>query len=122
VVLRDVAYTSKASSNLISEGRLADAGYTITKNKAEALILNEKGRVVLRGRRWNRLWIYTINGHQLVPPKRPVNTLQHRPKDKPRNDVEEEKKEEPAATAPIRRRIPNKRRLSKISHPQAADH
>lgn len=118
-VLRDVAFTPRASSNLISEGRLADAGYTITKTKTEVLVLNEKGRVILRGRRWNRLWIYTINGHQSVPPNRPINTLQHKPKDKPRSN-EEEKKEEPAATAP-KRRIPNKRRLSQISQPQAAE-
>jgi hypothetical protein len=73
--LRDVAYVSRASSNLISEGRLCDAGYDIYKNK-DFVHVRKDGKTVLRGVRANRLWIYTIDGdHSKPAPPRIINTL-----------------------------------------------
>jgi hypothetical protein len=71
--LRDVAYLPNASASLISEGRLADAGYNIIKNKEYVIVTDSKGKVVLRGPRVNRLWIFTINGKG--PGPKPINTI-----------------------------------------------
>jgi hypothetical protein len=71
--LRDVAYVPRASSSLISEGRLCDAGYEIYKNK-DFVHVRKAGKTVLRGVRVNRLWAYTVDGSTPTAP-RPVNTL-----------------------------------------------
>ena len=70
--LRDVAYVPRASSSLISEGRLCDAGYEIYKNK-DFVHVRKEGKTVLRGVRVNRLWVYTVDGSTPTAP-RPVNT------------------------------------------------
>ena len=59
--LSDVAYLPNATSSLISEGRLCDAGFTITKSQ-ELLTVSKNGRVWLRGVRVNRLWVYCPRG------------------------------------------------------------
>jgi hypothetical protein len=64
--LSDVAYLPNATASLISEGRLADAGYSIYKNKEFIVVRDANDRVVLRGPRVNRLWVFTING---TPPR-----------------------------------------------------
>jgi hypothetical protein len=71
--LRDVAFVPNASISLISEGRLADAGYTIIKNKDFVIVRNSQDKVVLRGPRVNRLWLYTVDGK--TPDKKPTNTI-----------------------------------------------
>lgn len=69
--LSDVAYLPNATSSLISEGRLCDAGFTITKSQ-EVLTVSKNGRIWLRGVRVNRLWVYCSRG---AVSRRPINTL-----------------------------------------------
>lgn len=71
--LCDVAYVPQATSSLISEGRLCDAGYEIYKNK-DFIHVRKDGKIVLRGVRANRLWVYTINGTTSTAP-RPIDTI-----------------------------------------------
>lgn len=71
--LKDVAFIAKASSNLLSEGRLCDAGFGITKTKDYVFVRSPAGKVVLKGRRWNRLWIYSVGDKSEY--KKPINTL-----------------------------------------------
>ena len=71
--MRDVAYVPNGSANLLSEGRLCDAGYSIWKNKDCAIIRDADEKVVLKGIRWNRLWIYSTNGAELKP--KPLRTI-----------------------------------------------
>lgn len=73
-ILKDVALLPKASVSLLSEGRLADAGYTITKNKDSVLVTDDVGKVLFRGARSSKLWTYTVDGGK-PPAKRPLNTL-----------------------------------------------
>jgi len=56
--LNNVAYIPNAGPNLISEPCLADAGFTIVKDREECRIIY-KGRIVLKFPRLGRLWIYT---------------------------------------------------------------
>ena len=64
----------KRLSSLISEGRLCDAGYSIYKNKDFVHVRDkDKVRVVLRGVRANKLWVFTIDGN--AHSSRPVNTI-----------------------------------------------
>jgi hypothetical protein len=72
-ILQDVAYVANASNNLISEGRICDAGNTIIKNKLFLVVRDEQGHQILKGPRVNRLWVYYLGGS--VPPPRPINTL-----------------------------------------------
>jgi len=74
-VLKEVAYVSNASANLISEGRLCDAGFEIQKDKNSIYVykrIKSEGKedvikTILTGYRWNRLWIYsTKDGNKLV--------------------------------------------------------
>lgn len=71
-VLKDVAHIPNAAANLISEGRLCDAGFEIRKNK-DTLTVYKDDTPVLTGHRWNRLWVYSTNGSKPVPS--PLNTL-----------------------------------------------
>jgi hypothetical protein len=71
--LRDVAYVPQATSSLISEGRLCDAAYDIYKDK-DFIHVRKDGKIVLRGVRANRLWVYTINGTTSTAP-RPIDTI-----------------------------------------------
>jgi hypothetical protein len=71
--LLDVAYVPQASTSLISEGRLCDAGYGVYKNKDFVHVRDKNDKVVLRGVRANRLWVFTVNGN--VPTGRPLNTI-----------------------------------------------
>jgi hypothetical protein len=71
--LGDVAYMANASNNLISEGRLCDADYSITKTKEYLLVKDKNGSTVLRGVRVNRLWVYYLGGQK--PSPRPINTI-----------------------------------------------
>jgi hypothetical protein len=106
--LRDVAFLPNASSSLISEGRLVDAGYNIYKNKDFILVRNTKGKVVLRGPRVNRLWIYTVNGSGPAP--KPSNTIiptSSLPQSVPHSEnSDDEKKEDP--NPPTRQKIPKR--------------
>jgi hypothetical protein len=106
--LRDVAYIPKASVSLISEGRLADAGYTIIKNKDYILVQNSAGKTILRGPRANRLWVYTMDGKK--PPQRPVNTIvASKPSNPEANSgSSEEKQDNPSSSIPPRRVIPKR--------------
>lgn len=66
-ILRDVALVPRCSSSLLSEPRLCDAGYTITKDKDTVTVSREE-KVQLRGYRYKRLWVFTIGdvkGHRL---------------------------------------------------------
>ncbi|MCW3101349.1 MAG: uncharacterized protein JWL77_6967, partial [Chthonomonadaceae bacterium] len=65
--LNEVAYVPGAGPNLISEAKIADAGYQILKNKICARILDSKGKVILTFPRANKLWMYTTQ-----PTKPPV--------------------------------------------------
>lgn len=60
--LTEVAYVKNGTANLISEGRICEAGFSITKDKNTILIVNGKGRTCLEGHRYNRLWIIGVNG------------------------------------------------------------
>jgi hypothetical protein len=71
--LTEVAYVKNGSANLISEGRLCDAGFTVTKDKESIRILTSTGKVVLQGYRYNRLWVFGINGARPTPLA--INTL-----------------------------------------------
>lgn len=104
--LRDVAYVPQASSSLISEGRLCDAGYEIYKNK-DYVLVRKNEKTVLRGVRANRLWVYTVNGTTSTTP-RPIDTLvasKPPPKQAEKPDQPEEKTQ--SSTQP-NRRIPKK--------------
>src|SRR5690348_5933689 len=72
-VLADVAYMSNASTNLISEGRLCDAGYSIFKNKDYLLVRNDKHVTIMRGTRVNRLWVFYTGDKG--PETKPINTI-----------------------------------------------
>ena len=100
--LRDVAYVPQASSSLISEGRLCDAGYEIYKNK-DYVLVRKNEKTVLRGVRANRLWVYTVNGTTSTVP-RPIDTLvasRPLPKQAEKPDQSEEKTQ--SSTQPNRR-------------------
>jgi hypothetical protein len=71
--MKDVAYVPNGSANLLSEGRLCDAGYSIWKDKETAVVRDRDNKVVLKGTRWNRLWIYSTNG--IGPRAKSINTL-----------------------------------------------
>lgn len=71
--LSNVAYVHNASTNLISEGRLADAGYTILKTKDFIKIIDRNQKAVLVGVRVNRLWVYRLGGETI--PTRPRQEL-----------------------------------------------
>lgn len=71
-VLKDVAYIPNATANLISEGRLCDAGFEIRKNK-DLVTVYKDDTPILVGHRWNRLWVYSTNDSKPIPS--PVNTL-----------------------------------------------
>lgn len=78
--LRHVAYVNKASSNLLSEGRLTDAGFHIYKNKYKVIVRapkednpEEAGEIALVGYRWNRLWVWCSDGKP--PASHSTNTL-----------------------------------------------
>ena len=58
--LNEVAYVAGAGPNLISEAKIADAGFVIIKNKNCARIQTESGRTVLYFPRVNKLWIYSL--------------------------------------------------------------
>jgi hypothetical protein len=101
--LRDVVYVPSASTNLISEGRLVDAGYAIHKTKQFILVRDSDGKVVLRGVRFNRLWILTVNGK--TPSVRPLNTLvPTKPPAEPNSEPEEKKEDQPGTRRPIPKR------------------
>ena len=65
--LRQVAYVPNASANLISEGRLCDAGFEIRKDKDSIHVYQrikcdgkeDVIKSILTGYRWNRLWVYS---------------------------------------------------------------
>ena len=104
--LRDVAYVPQATSSLISEGRLCDAGYDIYKNK-DFIHVRKDGKIVLRGVRANRLWVYTVNGATSTTP-RPIDTLvasKPLPKQAEKPDQSEEKSQ---SSTQSNRRIPKK--------------
>jgi hypothetical protein len=72
--LTDVAYVKNGAANLISEGRIVDAGYGILKGPAFASVLDGANKTVIKFRRVNKLWIYTKGGDNLSYTK-PINTL-----------------------------------------------
>jgi Pol polyprotein/LTR polyprotein gag-polypeptide-like protein len=72
--LRDVALVPLATLNLLSEGKLCDAGYHIYKNKDFVHVRDKDNkRVILRGVRANKLWIFTTD--DIIPAPRPTNTI-----------------------------------------------
>ena len=103
--LGDVAYVPQATSSLISEGRLCDAGYEIYKNK-DFIHVRKNGKTVLRGRS-NRLRVYTVNGTTSTTP-RPIDTLvasKPLPKQAEKPDQSKEKSQ---SSTQSNRRIPKK--------------
>jgi hypothetical protein len=77
-VIQDVAYLRNGFTNLISEGKLCDAGYEITKNKDWIKVTDKDGKTVLTGFRYERLWVYGTFGSK--PSVRSINTLLKRKK------------------------------------------
>jgi hypothetical protein len=71
--LRDVAYVSNATNNLISEGRLCDADCSIYKTKECLVVRDAGGSVILKGPRINRLWIYVTDDKMIR--KTPYTTI-----------------------------------------------
>lgn len=70
-ILKDVALMPKASVSLISEGRIADAGYTIVKTKDDIQIIPpNRSKPLFTGKRVDRLWIITVGGPN--PKKRSI--------------------------------------------------
>jgi hypothetical protein len=104
--LRDVAYLPNASASLISEGRLADAGYTIIKNKDFVHVRDSQNRLVLKGVRANRLWVLTVDGKN--PDKRPINTIIPTPSSPNEKKKPERSEEETASPTTNRRTIPRR--------------
>jgi Pol polyprotein, beta-barrel domain/gag-polypeptide of LTR copia-type/Zinc knuckle len=73
IIIKDVALLPKAHISLLSEGRLADSGCTIIKNKEWVKVTDESGKTLLRGVRAGKLWTVTVGRPQLK--KRPLNTI-----------------------------------------------
>jgi Pol polyprotein, beta-barrel domain len=80
--LLDVAYVSGAHTNLISEGRLCDAGYSIYKDKDFVRVncpVPNQHRTALEGFRAGKLWVYPLGGSKTARPPAPsINTLSAR--------------------------------------------
>jgi hypothetical protein len=72
--LLDVAHVAGAQTNLISEGRLCDGGYSVLKTKDFVRVMKD-GRVMLNGFRVGKLWVYPVGGSKAAPAARPINTL-----------------------------------------------
>jgi hypothetical protein len=73
--LKDVAFVPNASSNIISEGRLCDAGFGIYKDSDILRVtVKNTNRTVLAGIRLNRLWVFPTGGTSSIY-KKPINTL-----------------------------------------------
>lgn len=70
-ILKDVALLPRASVSLISEGRIADAGFTIIKTKDDIKIIPpNKNKPLFTGKRVDKLWIITVGGPN--PKKRSI--------------------------------------------------
>lgn len=120
--LRDVAYVPKASYNLISEGRLCDAGYEIYKNK-DFIHIRKDDKVILRGVRSNRLWVYTVNGNNIKPiDPRVVNTIvpTHAKQASNPSNSKDKAGEKNQSSAQPQRSIPKKNGTSKHPAPGGA--
>jgi Pol polyprotein, beta-barrel domain len=80
--LLDVAYVSGAQTNLISEGRLCDAGYSIYKDKDFIRVMcpaPNQAKVALEGFRAGKLWVFPLGGSKAArPPVPSINTLSAR--------------------------------------------
>jgi Pol polyprotein, beta-barrel domain len=92
--LHDVAYVPHASANLLSEGRLCDAGFTISKTKDVIRVFTPDGKLAMRGIRVNRLWVLTTEDAAPIA-QRPINTLRAT-----RNEKEKEKSSRPSNLPP----------------------
>ncbi|HVW99514.1 MAG TPA: hypothetical protein VHA52_03605 [Candidatus Babeliaceae bacterium] len=73
--LIDVAFIKNGSANLISEGKIVDAGFRITKDSEAAYVIDPSDKkVILKFKRVNKLWIYTTGGDNLAY-KKPSKTI-----------------------------------------------
>lgn len=94
--LSEVAYIPNGAANLISEGRLCDAGYTIYKDKLKINVMKDE-QIILRGFRYNKLWIYSTNGKS--PTTIALNTLSRRTT-RPRTNQESKEEEKTEVNDP----------------------
>jgi hypothetical protein len=106
--MRDVAYVPNGSANLLSEGRLCDAGYSIWKDKDVAIIRDKANKMVLKGVRWNRLWIYSTNRNGLKTKQ--FNTLVPIVSKRIENDVENGRVNSLSSQSKTSEPIPKKQR------------
>ena len=102
--LAEVAYYPRAAANLISEGRLCDAGYKIYKDKHEIIVKDGNNKhIILRGKRMNKLWVIGLDDH--LPAKDSITTLirsepgQTRKRPAVRIEVDEEDEKEPSRSS-----------------------
>lgn len=82
--LMNVAYVPSATTNIISEGRLTDAGYRILKNNEWIKVVDRENKPTLTGVRVNRLWVYLLGDEDT--PRQPKQELRKRG-NKPREPI-----------------------------------
>jgi hypothetical protein len=62
VGLQDALFMPDLRTNLLSVGKIADRGYTITFDKNVAKVLNKRGKSILTAKRTNGLYYVNFDG------------------------------------------------------------